>query len=810
MDLRAPAGPEGAAGVRRRPAALAAVAYAGGLVVAALLNLPPLPFAIIALALAAAGAVFYRRAFATWLLLGALACGGIGWYGARRDYLGRGDVLFGLDPRLAPTAATLTGVVADDPERRPTGTAFILKLNGREEKGVLRPARGRVRVSSFRPVDVRYGDRIRVTGALGAVRPARNPGGFDYRAYLWRRGVTAQMRISRPEAIRLLAHGKGNLLVAGAFAVKHRAAAVIARSVGGDEGRLLNALTLGTREDLDPAVTADFQAAGVAHLLAVSGFNVGILAFILFLVLEGTRLPRAAVTLIVMAFLPAFAIMTGFNPPVVRATVLGLLVLTARLFRFDTDLFNLLGAAALILLVENPLMIADASFLLSFVATLGLAAFYPVFERWFARWPALIRETAAATLAAQLAVLPLQMYWFFRFSPAALLSNLIMVPLTSLATALALVTIVAGVVWPALGDLYGGAAWLGAKALLICGHYFARGLAPLVEFWPALARVPILGPRWDFQFWWGRPAVPFVAALLVFAMRFLVKGRYGRLVMTAAAAALALGGGLALAKAEWERRDRLEVVFLDVGQADAAAAVFPNGKVMVVDAGFALPGLYDAGESTVAPYLRSRGRNRIDYLCITHGDADHAGGAAWLVENMDVGEVWLPAEGGRGTALSRLKTACETRRVPYRAAPPALSSGGVAVARLWPPAPEPPFSANDLSTVLRLTFGKGVVLFTGDLDRRGEEGLLAAGALLRADVLKVPHHGAEAGAYPPFIAAVNPRLAVVNTRAGSRKHPAPATLALYEHLGTATLATHNNGAARVETDGRRLRVVTRY
>jgi competence protein ComEC len=782
---------------RRRPACLAAAPFAGGLAAAALLRLPLWPLVAGALALAVAALFLLNRRAGSWVLLGALALAGAAWFGARRDYLERDDVAFRLDRGFGPGEAVVTGVVSSDPEDKPYGTVFALRLESMTAGGETAKVGGGARVTVYDRIAVRYGDRLAVAGKVSAPKPARNPGGFDYRSYLGRCGITALVAASRADDVALLGRGRGNAILAAAFAARHKAASVLDRAVGGEEAALLNGLTLGKRAEIDPAVLEDFRGAGTMHLLAISGFNVGLVAFMLFLVLAGTRMPKVAANLTVMAFLPAFALITGFNPPVVRASLMGMLVLAAALLDRDVDLFNVLAAAALILLIYNPLYVGDASFLLSFAAVFAIAALYRPISNFLRPVPAFIRETFAVTCAAQLGVLPLQLYFFYRFTPTALVSNLIMVPLAGCAVALALTTILTGAVWPALGDLYGSAAWLAARVLIAAAHIFSRGLAPL------------LGPDWDFQFWVGRPS-PFLFLLVILGIAAgLARPKRWRVAFGAAALGCL---GLWLAPRLAAPGPPLRITFLDVGQADSALVEFPGGETLLVDAGYAGGG-YDAGERVVAPFLRSRGINSLDYLCVTHGDADHAGGAAYVIREFDVGELWLPAGGKPSPALDEVIAAAAARRTrTSTGAPERVLCGGVDVVRVWPPAGGAPaeFSRNNSSTVLRLSWRNFAALLAADAEQPAQELIIESGKCCRADVVKVPHHGSAGAAWPPFVAAVNPRAAFFPTKSGAKKFPAAEALALYRAAGARRFAAGEKGAAVVQTDGRRLRVRTMY
>lgn len=809
-----PPPPDKPAVAGRRPAAGAFVALVGGLFFQYQFPLPAVVLAAGAFILIAV-AVMARRTGGpnNALAFTALALAGAAWFAGRRDFLPADDLYFYLHGRYHPVRGALTGFVVNDAERRAAATTFVVRAEKFTfaDTGRTVNVSGKVRVTVYDDdVPVRYGDRVKVRGKFHRPKPARNPGAFNYRRFLWSRGVTTLGNAEDAADVKILSRGRGNPFARASFAVKRFAAASMDKTVGGEEAKLLKALTLGTREEMDPEVLEDFRAAGVAHLLAVSGFNVGVVAFVLFLIVRGTRLPRPAANLVTLAFLPAYAFLTGGDPPVVRAAVMGALALLADLLARDVDFLNLLAAAAVLILAFNPLLVTDAAFLLSFGACLGLGLFYVPATRLLRRLPPVLNKPLAATAAAQITILPLQIYFFHRFPVVAFASNLIMVPLASVATILALLTLVASALWGALGDLYGAAAWLVAKTLLTLSGFFAAGFSPLLKTTAANAIPDALKPYADLQFWVRQPSVGFLTFVSAAAALPLARKWRSRVAVLAVAVA---GGSWWFVNKFCSPPADLKITVLDVGQADSIFIEFPDGKTMLVDAGYA-GGTYDAGTAAIGPFLHSRGRTRLDYLCLTHWDADHAGGARYLIENFAVGQLWLPfSENGAHPALVKnIKKTAANRGTVIRTPPDRLNVGGVTVYRVWPPPGGAPvsFSQNNSSTVLLLVYKNFGALLTADAEKEALEKILAANATVRADFLKAPHHGSADAAVPAFIAAVKPRAVAFTCKAGAPRFPAPETLALYRQAGAKTLLTGENGAAVATTDGRRLLVRTTF
>jgi competence protein ComEC len=427
-------------------------------------------------------------------------------------------------------------------------------------------------------------------------------------------------------------------------------------------------------------------------------------------------------------------------------------------------------------------------------------------------------EVVLLSVVIQWGMMPLLAQDFHRVSLAGPVSNIPAVLLTGLIVPLGFLTLAITFIWSRL-------AMVLAKALGLC----SAALLATVEWFSKIPRVSYRIP--------GPPVwlmVAFLAALIVLA--------------GAARAAVARRSSRAakrqmpppIARAEWVSalilaaltilvasypfapgldRGKLGVTVLDVGQGDSIFAEFPGGRTMLVDGGGLASSEWvggyhtgiDIGEEVVSPYLWSRGLKRIDVVVLTHADHDHIDGLYSVLQNFKVGQLWVGRDDSR-LAFARLIAEARARGIPLVHVDQGehfLWGPGRADV-LWPPAGGAGDSPNNNCVVLRLSDGAAHFLLTGDIEQPAEEGLIADYQPLESEFLKVPHHGSKTSSSTPFLAAVDPRVAVISVGvANPFGHPAPSVVKRYAQDGVRVLRTDRDGAVTAIAEGKNL-VVSDY
>ena len=647
------------------------------------------------------------------------------------------------------------------------------------------PGAGRARIEvggeAARPA-IRDGDSISVWTDLRPPRASGSPGAFDPAAHAFRGGVHAFGHAKSPRLVSR--HGRagvGWVRDAAARARHWARGRILAVVPPGPEQALVRAMVLGDRAGLDEETAEAFRIAGTYHVLALSGAQVALLAGLLHALARRAVRSPAATALLVSGILVFYAQLVGGDVPIVRATVMAAVLLAGRAMALDADGANLLGLAAIALLVQRPSAVGDVGFQLSFAATLGLIVFTrPLLDR-APVLPLALHVALAGSLAAQAPLVPLLAVHFHRVAPAAPLLNLLAVPLSAGVLLAGAAAVALSAVSDLAGTIAGGAAWALAHGLLLSGE--------------VVRRFPSLDQR--------MPDPPAAAVALYACGLIALAVRPGR-----RAALLALAGLAGVMAGRAPAADgRLHVAMLDVGQGDSIVVRSPRGRTWIVDAGPAF-GSRDMGESVVAPYLWAMGVRRSEGIVVTHPHPDHGGGVPFLVRALDVGEVWEGIAPRGDTAYAALDRALRDSGVRRRSVRRGLRAewDGVQVEVIGPAGGPPPFKTrNDDSLVLALRYGGVSFLLAGDVESAGEARL----RLSEAYALKVPHHGSRSSSTPGLLAAVRPAVAVVS--AGHRNrfgHPHPEVVARYQQAGAALLRTDRDGSVTVSTDGRRIWVAT--
>lgn len=726
-----------------------------------------------------------------------------------------------------PRKLELVGVVDSLPAKLERKTRIIVKGEKLYSEKKWLAVSGDIRIDLYGEApDLRYGDRVRFSKVkLSRPRNFRNPGAFDYAGYLRKLGIHAIGWCGEKDSVEVLARDQGWKFWEVVYNVKDRMERYAGETMKPRNASLFNAMVFGEKGDLSNEDSELFIKTGIAHLTAVSGLNIGFVAFTSYFVLNwaGIRFlirffPKAALAgwsgrlAALASIVPVlfYALIVGEMVSSIRAAIMGVLFLLAIAIRSGHFHYYTLATSALAILLWKPGSLFDAAFQLSFAAVFFIiflfsnclklteGAYSPLtstaFEEFMLKHKYLSGYFFTGLFAA-IGALPLTAFHFNRLNPLGLFINLLAVPISD-------VIVTLGLFLSFLSLFLRQAASLLAFVPEFCTALLVRIAEGFAVLPLASVRVSTPSPGLIIAYYW-----------IVIAAAIFKKNIKKALLVSLPALLLLLffpGPEPRLGKEE------LAVTFLDVGQGDSALVRFPKGKTMLIDGG-RLFGDMDLGKWVVAPFLWDMGLRKVDYLVASHPDSDHIGGLLYILDEFETGILHENGDSSKNKYMEGLREAAKAREIPVRALKSGdlLRIGDAVVEVLNPgeisagPQGKDEEKENNRSLVLRVGCGEVSFLFTGDIEYGAEAAMMNSGKTLRSTIIKVPHHGSATSSSMDFIKAVQPEVAVMSVGADNIfGHPETKVWGRYKKSGATVLSTAHCGAIEVFTDCKTYRVKT--
>jgi competence protein ComEC len=853
------------------PLAQLAVAFSAGICIASYLP-ARLALLLVAGGVCSIGSIVFVAKKKLWiaglgLLLAMFFVGQVLAFVERRSE-GTSDIKRLLEDSAGRTL-TLTGVLDGPPEFArdrvylPLRVERISENNASGRVWLLAPFRTRETEVEYRTLQLRYGARIRVTTSLDRIGNYRNPGVSTLSEYLDRRDFDATGIVRSPASIVRLDDARVSPPLARLYALRERLQLAIDSRFAPATAGVLDAALLGNRYNLSREASDRFREGGTFHVLVISGLHISFIGGIVFLIVRRLTKRRMMQFLLPAIVVWAYSFAVGAEASVVRAALMFTFAGLATIVFRQSSSLNALGGAALVLLVYRPKEIFDPSFQLTFLSVLAIVAIaWPLLQHFSAigKWhptrstpypPAcsrtlksfcdilfwseqawaqelersshhcrLLKVRLAAWLerfhlqhclrylfgaivvsaSVQLLLLPLMIFYFHRLSFASLLLNIVVSVLLAVLIGVAMLALLISQVSTSLSTplfkLSNAIEWV-----------MVHSVDPFSDLGLAALRPPeYAGPAALIYAVYFVPLLLLVIALAHWrplASQSERRCRLHRFVRPLAAIQLLLLAILIFHPFSSGRADgMLRVDFLDVGQGDAALVTMPDGTTLLVDGGGrpAFPVASDSarriGETVVSEYLWWRGLSAIDYVVATHADADHIEGLNDVLRNFSV----------KATLVGPQTTLVTPTHVETIHALDVMRFGEVDVSVLWPPA-EGAGSDNNNSVVLRIKYGEHSILLSGDIEKAAERVL--AEQHLKADVVKVPHHGSKTSSTENFVLATRPTFAIISVGRNSMfGHPHREVVQRWKSSGATVLTTGDYGTITVTTDGHNLNLQT--
>ena len=651
------------------------------------------------------------------------------------------------------------------------------------------------------PAGMEEGKHIVANVRLFSMEEAGNPGQFDSRGYY------------RSQGIYYMAKGRDYLEISGETdylrkwlrLLRQYFSENLLKAAGEKEGGMLCAMVLGEKWAAGADTVSLYTESGIGHLLAISGLHISLVGMGIYrLIRKCLKGPYFLAALGCGGISFVYYLLSGEGTSAGRAffmlTVYGMGQSVGRQY----DLASSAALSALFMLVRHPFLLFQSGFLLSFGSVLSLGILYPAFCK--AGFPKIFRFFFPG-IAIQLVTFPVQAYFFYRLPVYSLFLNLVVVPLFTVVAFLGMAGAWFGGVFPGIFSvvlfparkilwLYG---YLGEKSLRFPGAVWRVGRP---EPWQILTYGCLLLLFYGYLVWRGKMYLP---------KRERKNTRNWKCFLGWLPF---LGMFLCLSPVHY---DGMELDFLDVGQGDACFIRTPDGITFLIDGGSSDE--KQVGEYRLEPFLDFKAVRQVDFAMVSHGDSDHLNGIEELMERGRIGKLVLPGGRKEDEGLTGLEAQAKEAGVPvlFLNQGERLVAGEAVFTCLWPKdscgEEKENLDENEASMVLWLSWRELDVLFTGDMEGRGEQEVTAylnaigKASGISADILKVPHHGSGGAGLDGFLEVAAPKYGVVSCGKNNRYgHPAKETLKRLENIGCEIFRTDLLGAVTVRSDGEQMRV----
>jgi len=775
---------------------------------------------------------------------------------------GKGHII----KQLRTDPVTIVGVIVESPLLFPEKTDLMIAAHSlTDSKGEYFPVQGKILLSFRGTQSFDYGDVVQVRTRLRKVRNFHNPGGFNYERYLRYQGVLLRGSIADDSRIVILRKGYGNPLKQKIEGVRSTIRTFIDTNAPAPEKEIIKACILGDQQQIPRELRDSFSKTGISHIIAISGFNMSMIAFFSIFLVRGMirRFPYLLLRFdlyklsVLMAMPPVilYTFIAGAGMSVLRATLMILAFMAALLISKNRDLYNTLAMAALIILLVYPPALFDVSFQLSFAAVLAILIITPQLTVLVPKpdpepgrpfgLPVLLRKGLYAfalfiivSLSAMLGTMPLIAFYFNRISVISLLANIIIVPIlgilaipVSMATTFflpfsppvsAFFLDIAGtlvMISLALNEYFASLSWaafyLTTPSLLelLFFYIFLYGLIKGVAHLSG-ENDPVDGsdsglespaylsdPDWKVRH--DHENASFLKRL---------QSCPAWIHYSLAASFLFFCLDAVYLHQKNHNRGDFSATAIDVGQGSSILVRFPGDKTMLIDGGGFINSTFDVGKYIVAPYLWHERLNRIDIVVLTHPHPDHLNGLPFILENFPVREVWINGETSGSEEYLRFHDIIKSKGINLRimtAESNPIITAGVGIEFLNPPGSdrgkeeETTFTeTNDGSMVMRMTYDDVSFLFPGDISYMTEERLAADSRELRSQLLFVPHHGGRTSSTEALLQRLRPQAAIISVGADNLfRLPHPNVLNRLNQQGVITYRTDLHGAVTAVTDG---------
>lgn len=622
---------------------------------------------------------------------------------------------------------------------------------------------------------IKYGDSLYIEGEFKQPEEARNYKGYNYKQYLKTKKIIGTVEL---EKVKILKSSNGSFI--------HNIQKYIRDTINGtltdEEGNLLLAILLGDKDKLSEDIQESFKTSNLSHMLAVSGDHVSYIILGLTYVLQNSIIGKKNGKIVCIIFLLAFMAITNFTPSVTRACIMAILTLLSSIIYRKSDVYTNISVAALITLIFNPYSLLDLGFQLSYGGTIGIIIFIKRIQEKKSNSKVInyIKQMALVSIYANIIIIPIMMYHFNTVSFTFIISNIMASPILGIIVITGFLFIITSITVKPLTRLI--------------AIFIKPILSILIKISQICSKLPFSNILVVTPYMFN--VISYYAIIL-----YCIKSKKNNKCKIIICLLIVL---ILINFIIYIFPQKLRIFFIDVGQGDSTLIITPDKKTVLIDGGGS--DSFDVGEKVLLPYLLDRRILKIDYVLISHFDTDHCGGILTIMEKVKVKNIIISEQAEHSENYERFKKLMIHKRIRLIEVKKGdkIKIGRYSEFKILFPTSrllsENPLNNN--SIVTQFNYNNFKMLFTGDIEKLAEQQILKTEkAEIRADILKVAHHGSKTSSIPEFIKAVRPRIALIGVgKNNTFGHPNQQTIKNLENIKCRIYRTDLQGEIIIKID----------
>lgn len=622
---------------------------------------------------------------------------------------------------------------------------------------------------------IKYGDSLYIEGEFKQPEEARNYKGYNYKQYLKTKKIIGTVEL---EKVKILKSSNGSFI--------HNIQKYIRDTINGtltdEEGNLLLAILLGDKDKLSEDIQESFKTSNLSHMLAVSGAHVSYIILGLTYVLQNSIIGKKNGKIVCIIFLLAFMAITNFTPSVTRACIMAILTLFSSIIYRKSDVYTNISVAALITLIFNPYSLLDLGFQLSYGGTIGIIIFIKRIQEKKSNSKVInyIKQMALVSIYANIIIIPIMMYHFNTVSFTFIISNIMASPILGIIVITGFLFIIASITVKPLTRLI--------------AIFIKPILSILIKISQICSKLPFSNILVVTPYMFN--VISYYAIIL-----YCIKSKKNNKCKIIICLLIVL---ILINFIIYIFPQKLRIFFIDVGQGDSTLIITPDKKTVLIDGGGS--DSFDVGEKVLLPYLLDRRILKIDYVLISHFDTDHCGGILTIMEKVKVKNIIISEQAEHSENYERFKKLMIHKKIRLIEVKKGdkIKIGRYSEFKILFPTSrllsENPLNNN--SIVAQFNYNNFKMLFTGDIEKLAEQQILKTEKVeIRADILKVAHHGSKTSSIPEFIKAVRPKIALIGVgKNNTFGHPNQQTIKNLENIKCRIYRTDLQGEIIIKID----------